>query len=139
MVTAVIHKLLHISISLTVLSDTFRPTRGIRQDDPISPYLFLICAEGLSCALKAVGPVHLSRGVRVGIHSPWISHLLFADDCIIFSEASQRGANRLQRILDIYSRVSGQLVNRDKSAVFFSSNCTDDMKAEIRQGLHIEH
>lgn len=83
--------------------------------------------------------MHLSRGVRVGIHSPWISHLLFADDCIIFSEASQRGANRLQRILDIYSRVSGQLVNRDKSAVFFSSNCTDDMKAEIRQGLHIEH
>ena len=119
-----------------VLSDFFRPTRGIRQGDPISPYLFLLCAEGLSCLLKAVG--HLSKGVRIGVHSPWISYLLFADDCIIFSEASQRGANRLQEILDTYSRGSGQLVNRDKSAVFFSSNCTDQMKAEIRQGLQIE-
>lgn len=121
-----------------VLYDVFRPTRGIWQGDPISPYLFLLCAEGLSCLLKAVGPVDLSKGVRVGVHSPWIPHLLFADDCIIFSEASQRGATRLQGILDIYSRGSGQLVNRDKSAVFFSSNCTDEMKAEIRQGLHID-
>ena len=46
--------------------------------------------------------------------------------------------NRLQEILDTYSDGSGQLVNRDKSAVFFSSNCTDQMKAEIRQGLQIE-
>ena len=71
-----------------VLTETFRPTRGIRQGDPISPYLFLLCVEGLSCLLKSVGPVYLSRGVRVGVHAPWISHLLFADDCIVFSEAS---------------------------------------------------
>lgn len=38
----------------------------------------------------------------------------------------------------MYSRGSGQLVNRGKSAVFFSSNCSDEMKAVIRQGLHIE-
>jgi len=55
----------------------------------------LMCAEGLSCLLKFVGPMHLARGVRVGIHAPWISHLLFADDCIVFSEASQRGAVRI--------------------------------------------
>ena len=71
-----------------VLTETFRPTRGIRNGDPISPYLFLLCAEGLSCLLKSVGPVYLSRGVRVGVHAPWISHLLFTDDCIVFSEAS---------------------------------------------------
>jgi len=107
------------SVSLSVrvngvLTDSFRPSRGIRQGDPISPYLFLLCAEGLSCLLKSIGPVYLSRGVRVGIHAPWISHLLFADACIFFSEASQRGASRLQELLDIYSRGSGQLVNRDK-------------------------
>ena len=86
------------------LSDCFRPTRGIRQGDPISPYLFLLCADGLSSIMKAMGPVHLSRGVRVSVHSPWISHLLFADDCIIFSEASQNGADRLKNILEIYHR-----------------------------------
>lgn len=121
-----------------VLSESFRPSRGIRQGDPISPYLFLLCAEGLSCLLKSVGPVYLSRGVHVGIHAPWVSHLLLADDCIVFSEASQRGAARIQSILDIYNRGSGQLVNGEKSAVFFSKNCLEQTKSIVRQELHIE-
>jgi hypothetical protein len=74
----------------------------------------------------------------VGVHAPWISHLLFADDCIVFSEASQRGAERLQEILETYSRGSGHLVNREKSAVFFSRNCTEDMRNEVRQAINIE-
>ena len=67
------------------LSNPLRPTRGIRQGDPIPPYLFLLCSKRLSCMLKSAGPLFLSRGVRVGIHDPWISHLLFTDYCIVFS------------------------------------------------------
>ena len=77
------------------------------------------------------------KGIRVGIHAPWISHLLFADDCIVFSEASRRGANRLQLILDTYHRGSGQLVNKDKSAVFFSKNCDVEVKQEVSTILQI--
>lgn len=120
-----------------VQTEAFRPTRGIRQGDPISPYLFLLCSEGLPCLLKSFGPMHLSRGVKVGIHSPWTSHLLFVDDSIVFSEASQRGAERLMEILDMYNRGSGQLVKREKSAVFFSKNCPQEMQVEVCQALNI--
>jgi hypothetical protein len=119
------------------LTESFKPTQGIRQGDPISPYLFLLCSEGLSCLLTSIGPMHLSRGVRVGIHSPWVSHLLFADDCIVFSEATHGGANRLLEILEKYSKGSGQLVNREKSAIFFSKNCSQQMRDMVCNGLQI--
>jgi hypothetical protein len=116
----------------------FKPSRGIRQGDPLSPYLFLLCAEGLSCLLKFRGPNYLARGVRVGIHAPWISHLLFADDSIIFSEAYEASAIRLNNILEVYRRGSGQLVNKAKSAIFFSKNCSEEMKEAMHRGLDIE-
>jgi hypothetical protein len=115
------------SVSLSVrvnghLSKLFKPTRGIRQGDPLSPYLFLVCTEGLSCMLKYTGPQILAKGVRVGIHAPWVSHLLFADDCLVFTQASERGGQRLQDILQLYQRGSGQMVNLAKSAIFFSKS-----------------
>jgi hypothetical protein len=76
-------------------------------------------------------------GARVGVHSPWISHLLFVDDCIVFLEASQRGASRLMEILNKYQRGYGQMINRDKSAIFSGKNCSLDMKKEMWQGLDI--
>ena len=90
-----------------VFSDCFQPSRGIRQGDPISPYLFLLCAEGLSSMLRSIGPLYVSRGVRVSRHAPWVSHLLFADDCLIFTQASKRGADRVAAILVDYVRITG--------------------------------
>lgn len=45
----------------------------------------------------------------MGIHAPWISRLLFADDSLIFMQANQRGVERLANILDMYHQGSGQL------------------------------
>jgi hypothetical protein len=58
---------------------------------PCPPYLFLLCVEGFSSMLKFLGPNFLAKGVRVGIHAPWVSHLLFANDCMVFMQASERG------------------------------------------------
>uniref|UniRef100_A0A8R7TYQ7 Reverse transcriptase domain-containing protein n=1 Tax=Triticum urartu TaxID=4572 RepID=A0A8R7TYQ7_TRIUA len=49
-----------------VFSETFKPSRGIRQGNMVSPYLFLICAEGLTSLLKCIDTGYLSRGIRCG-------------------------------------------------------------------------
>lgn len=118
-------------------SDVFTPTRGIRPGDPISPYLFLLCAECLSSLLKFTGPQFLAKGITVGIHAPWVSHLLFADDCLIFTQASERSGQRLSEILRTYQQGSGQMVNVAKSATFFSANCTDQMKEAMKASTGI--
>ena len=74
----------------------------------------------------------------MGIHATWISHLLFADDSMIFMQANKRSADRLACILDTYHRGSGQLVNRQKSAVFFSTNTGPEMKQMVQLSLGIE-
>ena len=58
------------------------------------------------------GSQYISRGVWVSLNSPWISHLLFANDCMTFTQDSRRGAERIADILDMYNRGLGQLVNK---------------------------
>ena len=58
-----------------------KPTRGLRQGDPLSPYLFLLCTEGLSALIRKAEGEDLIRGVAICRGGPQISHLFFADDC----------------------------------------------------------
>jgi hypothetical protein len=57
------------------LTDPVIPSRGIRQGDPISPYLFLLCTEGLSCLLQQRADQGELQGLRNGRLGPPISHL----------------------------------------------------------------
>jgi hypothetical protein len=54
----------------------------------------------------------IDRGIRVSPKSPWISHLLFAEDCLVFIKADDRNAGRLNDILEIYGTDSGQRANK---------------------------
>ncbi|CAL1400234.1 unnamed protein product [Linum trigynum] len=112
-------------------SEVFKPERGLRQGDKLSPYLFLLCVEGLSSlAQKAVreGKIH---GIKVSHRAPEISHLLFADDNIFFTRATAQECQQLRDILRIYEEESGQKVNLQKSELSFSPN----MKREQREAL----
>lgn len=60
------------------LSEVFVPQRGLRQGDPLSPYLFLLCAEAFSALLKKGERDNLLAGVKVCNNAPSISHLLIA-------------------------------------------------------------
>lgn len=111
------------------------PSRGIRQGDPLSPYLFILCAEGLSVLLNQAesrGDIH---GIRVARGSPSISHLLFADDCLLFFKANQREVQAVKDSLDLYCASSSQLINYDKSNIVFSANTTDVVRDQVATSL----
>lgn len=101
------------------------PSRGIRQGDPISPYLFLICSEGLSALIHQANASKSLTGVRASANGISISHLLFADDNLVFCKAKKQEAKNLREILQKYKEMSGQQINFDKSGLFFSPNTSD--------------
>ncbi|KAH1122939.1 hypothetical protein J1N35_006099 [Gossypium stocksii] len=100
----------------------FVPFRGLRQGDPLSPLLFLICAEGLSCLLKEARIKNEMKGAVISMGKLSITHLLFNDDCIIFGDASAEGASTVRNILTEYGLASRQQINFDKSLVYFGVN-----------------
>lgn len=70
------------------LSDSFAPSRGLRQGDPLSPFLFLFVADALDTILKREIAANRLTPLRVCAQAPGISHLLFADDTLLFFRAN---------------------------------------------------
>lgn len=120
------------------LTDSFIPTRGIRQGDPISPYLFLLCVEGLSCLLQKKEESGLLKGIRNGKRGPSISHLLFADDSIFFTKGDDKNVNALKSALQTYCDGSGQRINLHKSSIFFGPHCEELVKDRIKQKVGVQ-
>lgn len=90
---------------------------GLRQGDPFSLYLFIICVEWLS---RKISDCQVSRrlsGIRLFRGAPIISHLFFADDSIFFIKATGSYAICLNNILRDYQGFSGQRINFLKSEV----------------------
>ena len=108
------------------------PTRGIRQGDPLSPYLFMLCAEGLSSLIRRAVENGDMEGLAVSRGGPRLSHLFFADDSLIFYKASMDECNSLQRILQVYEQASGQQLSRAKTSLFFSNNSPSDVQQQIK-------
>lgn len=116
-----------------------RPERGLRQGDPLSPFLFVLCTEGLIHLInKAVGSGKI-QGIQFSEEGPMIHHMLFADDSLLICRANENQAAEIMRILQIYERATGQQVNLNKSAITFGSKVDDQTKAKIREITGIEN
>lgn len=102
------------------LSQDFSPERGLRQGNPMSPYLFLLCAEGLSALLAHAEREGRLHRIRIYRNAPAVSHLLFADDSLIMCKACPGEAQQLKDIFNVYEECLGQMINVDKLAVMFS-------------------
>ncbi|XP_074346866.1 uncharacterized protein LOC141685674 [Apium graveolens] len=113
------------------------PQRGLRQGDPISSYLYILCVEDLIGILRKYEDTWLIHGCKVARGAPSISHLLFADDYYFFFRAMQTEANIMKSILQRYERLSRQLINYNKSEITFSPNTCIDVRFSVCQVLGV--
>lgn len=103
------------------------PSRGLRQGDPISPYLFILCTEVLSGLCTNAQRNDSLLGLQVSQKSPYVNHLLFADDTMLFCKTNERNCRTLRAILRRYELCSGQCIKLEKSTITFSSKTPESI------------
>ncbi|KAL6179662.1 hypothetical protein ACLB2K_046334 [Fragaria x ananassa] len=107
------------------------PSKELRQGDPLSPYLFLLCAEVFSTLLENRVEEGALQGIRVCDGAPVITHLLFADDNLLFGRASLAECLCMKSVLEDYEAASGQQVNFSKSNIVFSKAVAVDLRNSL--------
>ncbi|GMP91325.1 hypothetical protein CsSME_00042073 [Camellia sinensis var. sinensis] len=98
-------------------TDEFSPQRGLRQGDPLSPFLFNLVVEGLNMLLTRAYHMGIIKEMQIGVDDARLSHLQFADDSILFCEAKEEEVRSLKRILRCFKVMSGLRINYHKSQV----------------------
>ncbi|KAL8111888.1 hypothetical protein AgCh_019551 [Apium graveolens] len=114
-----------------------KPICGLRQGNPLSPYLFIICAEGLTTLIKLYEERKWLQGIKICRKALVISHMLFADDSYLYCKAETEEASKVIQLLNTYEQASGQKINRDKSTVFFCANVMEYNKERVCNELQI--
>lgn len=121
------------ALSLKCNCSRKRPDAG----DPLSSYLFLLCAEGFSSLLQKAEADGDIGGIKICCRAPSVSHLLFGDDSLILIRANGEDAARLLGILNLYEECLGQMINKDQSAIFFSKNTGSGARTAVMQTMRI--
>lgn len=94
---------------------SFQPSHGLRQGDPLSPYLFVLCMETLAHRIQQACTLQLWKPIKFCRTGPELSHVFYADDLLLMGEASEVQARTLKEVLVQFCRESGQRVNYSKS------------------------
>ncbi len=111
------------TVSFTLLlngfkSSSFIPGWGLRQRDPLSPYLFILCSEVLSRIINREVDRGVIQGVKLGPGAPPIAKLFYADDVLLFCKAKIGEVNMLLNYVDKYCQWFGQSISVEKSGIF---------------------
>ena len=112
-----------------VALDPIYPSRGIRQGDPLSPYLFIMCMDFLGQLIQEKCEAKLWQPVKASRSGPSFSLLFFVDDLVLFGRVDRRSCAVIRDVLDEFCSTSGQSVSITKSRVYFSPNVDRDTRA----------
>ncbi|GJX60020.1 RNA-directed DNA polymerase, eukaryota, reverse transcriptase zinc-binding domain protein [Tanacetum coccineum] len=102
----------------------FQFHRGLKQGDPLSPFLFLLIMESLHISMQRVVDAGLFRGIQVG-SSLQVSHLFYADDAVFMGHWSEANIDTILRVLDCFYHASGLRINMLKSKLMGISVSSD--------------
>lgn len=112
--------------------------RGIRQRDPLSPFLFIIRLELSSRMLHRFEVEGKIQGIKIGRSSPAISHIFFVDDLMIFCRANGENVSHIAECLSQFCKWTRQLISVSKFGCVFSSNTKARVKAQIKHLLNMK-
>ncbi|XP_022032114.1 uncharacterized protein LOC110933188 [Helianthus annuus] len=96
----------------------FQCSIGIRQEDPLTPFLFIIVMEALSCMTEKAKGVGTVVGIQTPLHGPMVSHLFYADDAILIGEQFKDNISNVIRILWVFHICSGLKITIFKSNLY---------------------
>lgn len=113
--------------------------KGLRQGDPLSPYLFILVSEALVCLLRKAEEVNLIKGVEIGKDKVRVKHLQFADDTLIFVPKDDEVITNYFRIFDVFSLLSGLSLNYNKSSIISWSPNDVEWASEIARKMGCAH
>ncbi|GJT90562.1 RNA-directed DNA polymerase, eukaryota [Tanacetum coccineum] len=97
-------------------TEEFQFFRGLKQGDPLSPFLFILIMESLHISFQRVVDAGLFTGIKINSMVN-LSHLFYADDAIFLGQWSELNIDSLVRVLDCFFRASGLRINMCKSKI----------------------
>ena len=109
----------------------FKPQRGLRQGDPLSPFLFVLASKVLSKLIEREAVSNKITGFKLARDLIPITHLQFADDLFIFAQANEENMNQIKVCLDTFEKWSGQKVNFFKFVIMLSKNMSQAYKRRL--------
>ena len=113
-------------------SSSFTPVRGLRQGDPLSLYLFIMCADVLARLINREVARGSIKGVKLGLGAAAISKLFYADDVLLFCGAKISEVDVLMNCIDKYYLWSGQSISIEKSGIFVSKGVHRNFIAQVK-------
>ena len=121
------------SVTYTVLLNgqtygRIMPGRDLRQGDPLSPFLFILCAEALVHVMNRAELQGDITGMRLTKNCPSIQHLLFADNSLFLCQATLKECSSFLHCHELYGQASGQVINFQKSSITFGADIVPAMK-----------